>query len=146
MKHFALLLLLAAAAPAGLRPGLWEMTGTPGQASLNGRPLGDLPYTPPTAPDRQCRAAADLDPATLIAAQVPPGCTVARRTAGAGRLTLTGTCQPQDAGQPRGTFRLTGRWSRDTWSVAFATENPSENGRMGFSGTVAARRIGDCPA
>ena len=109
------------------------MTSAPQQASLNGRPLGDLPYTPPTAPDRQCLAAADLaDPVALITRQAPPGCTVNRRTASAQGVTVTGTCPPQAEGLARGSFRLTGSWTRTSYSVRFKTSNPSEKRRHGF--------------
>ena len=140
------LLLLAAAPAATPRPGLWELSSAPQQATLNGRPLGDLPYTPPTAPDRQCLAAADLaDPVALVEKQAPPGCTVTHRTASAHGVTMTGACPPQTEGLASGTFRLTGTWTQASYSVRFTTANPSENGVMGFTGRVDGRRVGACP-
>lgn len=141
----ALLLPLLAATSALPQPGLWEMTGAPGQATLDGRALGDLPYTPPAAADRQCLTRDEArDPVTLIARQVPEGCTVAARTVSAHGVTLTGSCRPQASGLARGTFRLVGDWSSTRYGVRFSTSNPSENGVMGFSGRVDARRVGSC--
>jgi hypothetical protein len=139
--------LLVAAAPAGLRPGLWHVTSTPGQASLDGRPLGDLPYTPPTAPDAVCLTPAQArDVATWLARDVTTGCTLNRQTTARGRIAIGGTCPPQAPGLARGTVRLTGSWSPDRYSLRFATMNPGENGVMGFTGAVEAKRVGDCPA
>lgn len=147
MKLYAVPFLAAATASSSTpQPGLWEITSAPQQATLDGRPLGDLPYTPPAAPDRQCFTAADLaDPAALVARQAPPGCTVTRRTRTLHGTMLTGTCPPQADGLARGSFRLTGSWRRDSYSVRFTTANPSENGVMGFTGRVDARRVGACP-
>lgn len=140
------LLLLAAAAGSTPQPGLWEISSAPQQATLNGHALGDLPYTPPTAPDRQCLAAADLaDPVALVAKQAPEGCSVTRRVPSTTGVTLTGTCPPQAPGLARGTFRLVGRWTPTSYAVRFTTANPSENGVMGFTGRVDARRVGACP-
>lgn len=147
MRLLAFPLLAAAAGSATPQPGLWEVTSAPQEATLNGRPLGDLPYTPTTAPDRLCLTAADLaDPAALVARQAPPGCEVKRRSRTAYGVMLTGTCPPQADGLARGSFRLTGSWTRGSYSVRFITANPSENGVMGFSGSVDARRVGACPA
>lgn len=141
----AFLLLVAAAGGAAPQAGLWELTSAPQQASLNGRPLGDLPYTP-SIPERRCLAASDLgDPVALVAGQTPPGCVVTRRSATAQGAVITGTCPPPAAGLPRGNFRLTGRWDRDSYSVRYTTANPSENGVMGFAGRIDARRVGACP-
>ena len=110
MKILALpLIVVAATAASTPQPGLWQIMSVPQHATLNGRPLDDLPYTPPAAPERQCLAAGDLaDPIALVAKQAPPGCAVTRRTATAHGMTLTGTCPPQADGLARGSFRLTG--------------------------------------
>lgn len=143
MKHLLLLPLLAATGTS-LMSGEYAITDTPGQASLNGQPLGDLPYTA-KPPERICLSPAQArDPVAIIRKQVPTGCTVARTIKGHGNVTLSGSCRPQAAGLARGSFRLTGRWTADTYQVGFTTENPSENGRMGFTGQLKARRVGDC--
>ena len=142
---FGILLLLAAAPAALPQPGLWEIASAPQQATLDGQALRDLPYTPPATPDRVCLAAADLaDPVEFIAKQAPPGCTVTRRAATAHGITLTGTCPPQADGLAAGSFRLTSTWTATGYSVRFTTANPSENGVMGFTGRVDARRVGQC--
>lgn len=144
MKLIALLLLAATTATTP-QPGLWAITSAPQQATLNGRPLGDLPYTPPTAPERQCLGAADLtDPVAFVAKQAPPGCAVAGRLATAHGVTLTGTCPPQADGLARGNFHLIATWTQTTYSIRFSTSNPSENGVMGFTGRVDGRRVGAC--
>lgn len=145
LRLLAALLLLAATAPAPLQPGRWEVTSTPTGASLDGRPLGDLPYTPPTAPDTACLTPeAAADPAAWIARDVAQGCTLTRRIVRNGRIDLTASCPPQDAGLARGTVRLTGRYTADSYHLRFVTANPSENGVMGFTGTVSATRVGAC--
>lgn len=140
-----LLLLTAAATPTSLRPGLWQIASTPGTASLDGRPLGDLPYTPPTGVDTICLTpAAARDPARWLARDAAAGCILSRRSAAGGRVDMAGTCPPQAAGLTPGTVRITGRWTPTSYALRFATQNPSENGRMGFTGTLTGKRIGDC--
>lgn len=139
--------LLLAATPAGFTPGLWQITSTPTGATLNGRPLTDLPYTPPTTPSAPiCMTAAQArDPAVWLAnGNMPQGCTATSRSIARGRIAIAGTCPPQAPGLARGTVKLSGSWSPARYSLRFATQNPSENGVMGFSGTVEARRVGDC--
>ena len=139
-----LLPLLLAATATGLTPGAYAVTDSPGQATLDGRPLGDLPYTP-KPPERTCLSPAEArDPVALIRRQVPTGCTVARTTVTPGAVTLTGSCRPQASGLSRGSFRVSGHWTANGYRVDFTTENPSENGRMGFSGRIEARRVGAC--
>lgn len=144
----ALPLLLAAATPAGLTPGLWQVTSAPTGATLDGRPLTDLPYTPPAAPAAPiCMTAIQArDPATWLASShMPQGCTTTARSVAKGRIAISGTCPPQAPGLARGTVKLTGTWSPDGYTLRFATLNPSENGVMGFTGTVTAKRVGACP-
>lgn len=136
--------LLLAATPAGFLPGRWELTSKPGTASLDGRPLGDLPYMA-TAPESVCVKAAELrDPATWLSRDVPRTCTVTRRKVTGGNVDIAGTCAPQAPGLARGTVRITGRWTPTGYDLRFVTANPSENGVMGFTGTVTGRRTGAC--
>lgn len=140
--------LLLAAAPAGFTPGLWRITSAPAGATFDGRPLTDLPYTPPVAPaEPVCMTAAQArDAATWLAANhMPQGCTATTRSIAGGRIAIAGTCPPQAPGLGRGTVRLAGTWSPDRYALRFATTNPSENGVMGFTGTVEAKRLGACP-
>lgn len=145
MRSTPALLLLLAAAPAGFTPGQWQLTSAPGTATLDGRPLRDLPYTPPTAPETMCVTASELrDPAAWLARGVAEGCTFTRRSIAGGRIAMTGTCAPQAPGLARGTLRLTGRWTPTGYDLRFTTANPSENGVMGFTGTMTGKRVGAC--
>lgn len=146
LRPLAALALLATSAPAALQPGQWQVASTPGIATLNGRPLGDLPYTPPDMPDSVCLSPTQArDPAAWLARDVAPGCSFTRKQVAAGRIDLAGTCPPQAPGLARGTVRLSGRFTSTSYTLRFATTNPSENGVMGFTGTVVARRVGACP-
>jgi hypothetical protein len=138
-----LLLLLAAAADAPLRSGLWETRNTPGIATLDGRALKDLPIGE-IKTDRVCLSApAAADPVRLFARDLPAGCTVASGKASRGTVRIKGTCPNQLEG-PDGTFSLTGRYSRDRYDIAFATTAVGNNGTMTFSGRMVGRRIGAC--
>lgn len=144
--RLAPLLLLAATGPASFQPGQWQVAATPGAATLNGKPLTDLPYTGPSAPEAVCFTPAKArDPAAWLARDVAPGCTLIRRSVLNGRVDLAGACPPQAPGLARGQVRLTGRWTPTGYRVRFVTTNPSENGVMGFTGTIRARRVGACP-
>lgn len=148
MRALLALPLLLAAAPAGFTPGLWQLTSAPTGASLNGQPLGDLPYTPPASPPAPiCLTPAQAsDAATWLARQnLPENCTLTRRGMAGGRVEISGTCPPQAPGLARGTVRLTGRWTPTGYDLKFITANPSENGVMGFTGTMTGKRVGDCP-
>ena len=137
------LLTLAAVAPA-LQSGRWQVTSAPTGATLDGRPLGDLPYTPP-APQSLCLTATDAaDPAAWLARDAAKGCALTTRTLAGGRVELSGTCPPSAKGLTRGTVRITGRWTPTSYDLRFVTTNPSENGVMGFSGAMTGRRIGAC--
>lgn len=138
--------LLVAAAPAGFTPGEWRTASAPGTATLDGRPLGDLPYSGPAAPGRVCLTAAEAaDPERWLTRELAQGCTVTRRSFADGRVDIAATCAPQAPGLARGTVRLTGRWTPTGYAVRFTTTNPSENGVMGFTGTMTGRRVGPCP-
>ncbi|WP_375392402.1 DUF3617 domain-containing protein [uncultured Sphingomonas sp.] len=142
----ALLLPLAAAGPAGFRPGLWQVTSAPTGASLDGRPLTDLPYAGPAGPGTVCLSAADAPGLGWVTRDLAPGCTITRGALGGdGRVAVTASCPPQAPGLARGTVRLTGRWTPTGYDLRFATTNPSETGVMGFTGTMTGRRTGDCP-
>ena len=140
------LLLLAAASPPSFRPGLWQVSSAPGTAALNGKPLGDLPYTPPTAPGSICLSPADAGDARAdwLTRDLAPGCTITRSSRANGRVDVTATCPPQAPGLARGSVRLTGRWTPTSYDLRFATANPSENGVMGFTGSMTGKRVGDC--
>lgn len=142
-----LLPLLAAATPVKLRPGLWHIASAPAGASLDGRHLDDLPYTPPAGPDTICLTPAQAaDPAAWLARDSAQGCTLTRNTVAGGKVDIAGSCPPQATGLARGTVKLAGRWTPTSYALRFATTNPSENGVMGFTGTLTGKRIGDCPA
>jgi hypothetical protein len=40
---------------------------------------------------------------------------------------------------------LTGRYAPDRYTIDFDTTAYGDNGRMGFSGKLIGRRLGDCP-
>lgn len=142
----ALPLLLAASGPAAFQPGRWQVTSRPGAATLDGKPLGDLPYTGPAAPESICLSPAQAsDPAAWLARDLPANCTLSRRRTANGRVDIAGTCPPQADDLPRGAIRLTGRWTPTSYTLRFITSNPSENGVMGFTGTMTGKRVGDCP-
>lgn len=138
-------LLLGATIPPVLQPGLWQVASAPGAATLDGRPLTDLPYTPPAGPATVCLTPAEAaNPAAWLARDAAKGCDLSRRSLAGGEVHLAGTCAPQTADLARGTVRITGRWTPTSYDLRFATENPSENGRMGFTGTLTGRRVGPC--
>ena len=98
-----LLLLTAAIGPATFQPGQWQIATAPGTATLNGRSLGDLPYTGPAAPEAICLTSAQAsDPAAWLARDLPTGCTLTRRSIANGRVDVTGTCPAQAEGLARG--------------------------------------------
>lgn len=147
MRHLVIALpLLTAATPAGFTPGLWQITSAPGTATLNGQPLGDLPYTPPAAPESVCVPASVLkNPAAWLSRTVAEGCTLTRRSVARGQVDIAGSCPPQAPGLAKGAVRLTGRWTPVGYDLRFVTTNPSENGVMGFTGSMTGKRIGSCP-
>ena len=144
MRLFLALPLLFAAAPAGFTPGLWQLTSAPGTATLNGRSLGDLPYSGPAVPPTICLTPTEASSTDWLTRDLAPGCTVTRRSLAGGRIDLAATCPPQAEGLAGGTVRVTGRWTPTRYDLRFTTSNPSENGVMGFSGTMSGRRVGTC--
>lgn len=151
MKRAATLLLSLTAATgapsATLTPGLWEFTNAPGTASLDGQALRDLPYTPPSAPERVCLTPAQAaDPARWFARDSGADCTFTQADVKGGRVAIAGSCPPQFKGYDRGTVALSGRWTPTSYDLRFTTLTHGENGHMGFSGTMRGRRIGACTA
>ena len=144
-RLFALPLLLAATAPAGFQPGRWLVSSEPATATLNGRPLGDLPYQAPTEPQYLCLTPTQVaDAAAWLTHDAAADCTLTRRSLASGRVNLTGSCAPVSPGASRGTVSFTGRWTPTSYRVRFATTTASENGVMGFSGVLTGRRVGEC--
>ena len=145
----ALPLLVGASAPQaskpGLKPGLWRIASTPEAATLDGRRLAELPYDAPP-PDQVCLSAADAaDPARWFTRDAGPGCRWSRRSVAGGRVAIAGTCPAEEAGQPDGSTRLTGRWTPTRYTLRFATIAHGDNGRMGLDGATTGVRVGDCP-
>lgn len=147
LLSIAALLLVGGAPPsATLRPGLWRYDNVPTGASLDGRALGDLPYTP-AGPQEVCMSPAEAaDPARWFLRDSGTGCSVTRAVVAGGAVDIAATCPGQAAGDAPGTVHLTGTWSADRYALRFATTTIGENGTMGFTGTIAGRRVGACPA
>ena len=141
----AALLLLAAAPATPLRPGLWEVQSAPETATLDGRKLDQLPYAAPP-PQTICLTPAEAaDPARWFARD-SADCTLTRRAVADGRVAIAGTCASPDAGQPRGTVEMTGRFTPQSYALRFRTIVNGDNGRMGFDGSMTGKRVGDCPS
>ncbi|MES2753366.1 MAG: DUF3617 family protein [Pseudomonadota bacterium] len=138
-------LLLAAGAPAPvLQPGLWEIAGEPGVASLDGKPLADLPYTS-KPPERVCLTAAEASaPAKWLARDTPGDCTITAAKLTRGKVDIRGTCPPPDEDRRAGSLRLTGRYTATGYDLRFATTAHGDNGTMGFSGRLTGKRVGAC--
>lgn len=138
-------LLAATAAVPTLQPGAWEYINYPGVASLDGRALADLPYTPPP-PERLCLTKSQAaNPAAWLARDTPGDCTITRSSVTGGRVDIRGTCPPAAPGFAAGTLVLTGRWSATSYDLDFKTVTRAENGTMGFSGRLTGKRLGACP-
>jgi hypothetical protein len=136
-----------ATSPAGspVAPGLWETRNAPGTASLDGRPLKELPL-PPLEPERVCLSPADAaDPARFLAGATAPDCRITSSTWAAGRARVEASCASPDGGK-EGKMILSGRYSKDQYTIGFDTTAYGNNGRMGFTGKLIGRRLGDCPA
>lgn len=139
------LLLVAAAADSPIAEGLWETLNTPGIATLDGRPLENLPLGD-IKTDRTCLGgAAAADPVRFFARDIGEGCTIASGTATGGKVRIEGTC-PNQLDGPDGTFLLTGRYDRESYEMEFETSAVGDNGRMTFSGKMTGRRVAACPA
>lgn len=133
------------ASPGGspLAPGLWETRNTPGTASLDGRPLNELPL-PPLEPERVCLSPADAaNPARFLAGATAPDCRIGKSSFAGGRVRIEGSCQSPDGGKD-GSMVLTGRYAADRYTIDFDTTAYGDNGRMGFTGKLVGRRLGDC--
>lgn len=136
---------VTAASTPGLRAGLWEVRSAPTAATLDGKPLADLPYAPPP-PERVCLTAAQAAaPATWLSRDMPAECKVTAAKMAGGRADIRATCAPKPRDVKAGTMRLTGRWTAENYDLRFETISHGENGRMGFNGTMTGRRVGDCP-
>lgn len=139
------LLLGAANPPATLQPGLWRYDNVPRTATLDGRRLADLPYTP-SGPQTVCLTPAEAAaPARWFARDSGNDCSFTRTSIAGGKVDIVGTCPASEPGFDRGSVRLTGRWTPTAYTIRFATLTHGDNGRMGFDGTMTGRRIGDCP-
>ena len=139
------LAFLAAAPAAPLRPGLWRFTNTPGAATLDGRVMRELPVSPATSEDVCLTPTDAAQPARWLARDVMGDCTLTRTAVARGAVNVTGTCPSQGDGLAPGTLRLTGRYTATSYDLRFATIANGENGRMGFAGAMAGKRVGDCP-
>jgi hypothetical protein len=139
-----LLLLVGASSGSALDPGLWELRNTPGVATLDGRPLKDLPLGP-IKTDRMCLTPSQAaSPAQFLIRDLGQACTVESSTVARGRLRIAGRCPNQVEG-PDGRFELSGKYRRNSYDVRFATTAIGENGRMTFSGRMTGKRVGACP-
>jgi hypothetical protein len=132
--------------PAGspLAPGLWETRNRPGVATLDGRARNELPL-PPLEPERVCLSPADVaDPGLFLAGATAPGCRITGSSWAGGRARVEASCPSPDGGKD-GKMVLTGRYAADRYAIDFNTRAYGDNGRMGFSGKLIGRRLGDCP-
>jgi len=128
-----------------LSPGLWEISNRPGTASLDGRVLNELPL-PPQRPERVCLSAAQAaDPASFLAGTSGAECKTSKAALAGGKVRIEASCANPDGGRD-GTMLLTGRYGGQSYKIDFATTAYGDNGTMRFSGKLAGRRIGDCPA
>ena len=141
-------LLVATAAPTGFRPGTWRTESAPKGATLDGKPLGDLPYSGGRGTIFIClRGSETGNPAAWLTRDFAPGCTVTRSSLAHGRVDIAATCPPSAPGLSGGTVRLTGRWTPTSYDLRFATINPAENGVMGFTGVMTGKWVpAACPS
>jgi hypothetical protein len=151
-RYFAIAAVAAAAgcatvaSPAGtpLAPGLWETRNRPGTATLDGQARKELPL-PPLEPERVCLSAAEAaDPGLFLAGATAPGCRITSSTWAGGRARVVASCPSPDGGKD-GEMVLSGRYAADRYTIDFDTTAYGDNGRMGFSGKLIGRRLGDCP-
>lgn len=127
-----------------LAPGLWETRNAPGTASLDGRALNELPL-PPLEPERVCLSPTDAaDPARFLVGATAPDCRITSSTWGGGRARVEASCSSPDGGKD-GNMVITGRYEVDRYVIDFDTTAYGDNGRMGFTGKLIGRRLGDCP-
>lgn len=136
--------LLAAGDRPPLTPGAWTFTNTPEAATLDGRPLRDLPVGDITSETTCLTPALAATPAAWLARDLLHDCTLDRTIVAGGRVTIAGHCPPQGSEKRAGTLTIIGRYDADSYDVRFATVSPDENGVMGFDGHMAGRRTGAC--
>ncbi len=137
--------LLLAAGDAPLASGLWEIRNTPGVATLDGRPLVDLPLGPIKTQTLCLGSSETKDPVRFFARDLGEDCAIATANLAAGQVRIAGTCPNQIEG-PDSTFELAGKVNSDRYDVGFATTAVGDNGRMTFSGKMTGRRVGSCGA
>jgi hypothetical protein len=139
----SLSLLLLAASDSPLAAGLWEIRNTPGVATLDGRPLDELPLSPIKS-ETICLAAAEAnDPVRFLTRDMGEDCSIGDGIVKAGGVAIAGSCPNQLEG-PDGSFKIIGRLDSVSYEVDFATTAVGDNGKMTFSGKMTGRRIGDC--
>ena len=141
----ALAFLLIAAGDAPLEPGLWEIRSIPGKATLDGKVLDDLPLGE-SRTERVCLASAQAaDPATFFARDTTQDCKITSSDTAAGKVDISGRCPSPEEGSD-GTMKLSGRYSSSSYELDLVTSAEDFQGKMTFSGRLAGRRIGPCPA
>lgn len=137
--------VIAAAPTPALRAGLWQFDNMPQTATLDGRRLAELPYTP-WGPQSVCLSPREAaTPARWFARDSGSDCTFTKTSIAGGKVDIAGSCPPSDTGFDRGTVHLTGRWTPTSYTIRFATLTHGDNGHMGFDGAMTGKRIGDCP-
>ena len=137
-------LLAGASEGPVLEPGLWETVNRPGTATLDGRALSDLPLFE-IQTERVCLSPeAAAAPAAFLAGDVAGECSLGKAVVADGRLDVSGSC-PSEEGYEPGIIRMAGAVEGDSYEIAFETTSEKDNGRLGFTGTLSGRRVGDCP-
>jgi hypothetical protein len=139
-----LLLTLAAASDAQLRPGLWEVINTPGLATLDGKELDDLPLGP-IKKQQICLATGEAaDPARFFARDTAADCRILSSSLAGGEVRIKGACPNPEEGN-EGAVELSGRFDATSYQLDFATRAEDFQGVMTFSGKLTGRRVGECP-
>lgn len=138
------LLLLLAASDTPFSSGLWEVRNLPGVATLDGRPLDELPIGPIKTQTICLGPAEASKPITFLTQDLGADCQVKTAKLSGGQVEVAGTCPNQLVG-PEGSFRLVGQLGGSSYDVEFATTAFGDNGRMTFSGKMTGRRVGSCP-
>jgi hypothetical protein len=139
------LLLLAAADPPALAPGLWEVKNTPGVATLDGKVLDDLPLGEARTQQICLASAQAADPVAFFVRDTQEACRITSASAAAGRVEIQGSCPDPEEGND-GSLKLSGRYASDSYDLDFTTTAEDFQGVMTFSGKLTGRRIGPCSA
>ena len=84
-------------------------------------------------------------PAAWLARDLVHDCTLDRAVVAKGAVAITGHCAPRGDGFAAGSLTITGRYTADSYDLAFTTLSPDENGTMGFDGRMVGHRTGACP-